>query len=46
VTLGAFLSAADHTVAAENIRHFQAGRHGAAGSSGRHDLQRQPVEGA
>ena len=33
-------------VAAENIRHFQAGRHGAAGSSGWHDFQRQPVERA
>ena len=33
-------------VAAENIRHFQAGRHGAAGSSGWHHLQRQPVERA
>ena len=33
-------------VAAEDIRHFQAGRHDAAGSGGRHDLQRQPVERA
>jgi len=33
-------------VAAENIRHFQAGRHGATGSGGRHHLQRQPVERA
>ena len=33
-------------VAAEDIRHFQTGRHGAAGSGGRHHLQRQPVERA
>jgi hypothetical protein len=33
-------------VAAEDIRHFQASRHRAAGSGWRHDLQRQPVERA
>ena len=33
-------------VATEDIRHFQAGRHDAAGSGGRHDLQPQPVERA
>ena len=33
-------------VAAEDIRHFQAGRHEAAGSGRRHDLQVQPVERA
>ena len=34
------------TMAAEDIRHFPCSRHHAAGSGGRHDLQRQPVERA
>ena len=34
------------TVAAENIRHFQSHGHDAAGSGGRHHLQRQPIEWA
>ena len=33
-------------VAAEDIRHFRARRHGAARSGGRHHLQPQPVERA
>jgi hypothetical protein len=33
-------------VAAEDIRHFQTGRHRAVRSGGRHHLQGQPVEGA
>jgi hypothetical protein len=33
-------------VAAEDIRHFQAGRHDADGSGGRHYLQPQPVKRA
>jgi hypothetical protein len=33
-------------VAAENICHFQTNRHGVAGSGGRYDLQRQPIERA
>ena len=33
-------------VAAEDIRHFQTGRHTADGSGGRHDFQPQPVERA
>ena len=33
-------------VAAEDIRHFQTGRHAADGSGGRHDFQPQPVERA
>jgi hypothetical protein len=33
-------------VAAEDIRHFQTGRHGGVRSGGRHHLQRQPIERA
>src|SRR6266853_1387229 len=38
--------AIDVTMVAEDIRHFQTGRHGRARSGGRHDLQREPVERA
>jgi hypothetical protein len=41
--MGTAISAA---VAAEDIRHFQTGRHDADRSGGRHDLQRQAVEWA
>ncbi len=33
-------------VAAEDVRHFQTGRHGAAGSGWRHHLQLQAVKWA